>query len=96
MLRDPALVVTYGLNGATAAEHADLAEQLAPAFDAVPGLVSRAPLQNQDTGRFGAFYVFATRGDFDRFAATELYAATHHGPGLTASDFAIVNRGGAK
>ena len=92
-----ALVVAYRLNGITACEHAELAQQLAPAFDAVPGLVSRTPLENRDCGRFGAFYVFESKGAFDRFVASEPYAATYGGPGataVTASDFSIPTQGG--
>jgi hypothetical protein len=90
-----ALVVTYGL-GVTQAEHAELRSELAPAIDAVPGLVSRTPLENTDTGVFGAFYVFESRAAFDRFVASELYGTTYAAPraaGVTASDFSIPNGG---
>ena len=88
-----ALVVTHGL-GVTQAEHAELRSELAPAIDAVPGLVSRTPLENRDTGVFGAFYVFESRAAFDRFVASELYGATHGPPRatcVTTSDFSIPN-----
>jgi hypothetical protein len=90
-----ALLVTYGLNGRTACEHAELCEALAPAFAAVPGLVSRTPLENPAVGRYGAFYVFETKGAFDRFVAGELYAATDGAQGLashTTHDFSIPSR----
>ena len=90
-----ALVITYGL-GVTHAEHAELRAELAPAIDAVPGLVSRTPLENRDTGVFGAFYVFESRAAFDRFVASELYGATYGAPRATrviASDFSIPNGG---
>jgi heme-degrading monooxygenase HmoA len=90
-----ALVVTYGL-GVTQAEHAELSSELAPALDAVPGLVSRTRLENRDTGRYGVFYIFESKAAFDRFVASELYGSTYGAPrttGLTASDFAIPNGG---
>ena len=90
-----ALLVTYGLNGTTPCEHAELREALAPAFAAVPGLVSRTPLENPTAGRYGAFYVFEAKGAFDRFVASELYAATDGAPELisrAASDFSIPSR----
>jgi hypothetical protein len=90
-----ALIVIYGLNGTTPCEHAELSEALAPAFAAVPGLVSRTPLENPTAGRYGAFYVFETKGAFDRFVAGELYAATDGSPklaNLAASDFSIPRR----
>jgi hypothetical protein len=90
-----ALVVTHGL-GVTQAEHAELRSELAPAIDAVSGLVSRTLLENRDTGMFGAFYVFESRAAFDRFVASELYGATYGAPRatcVTASDFSIPNGG---
>lgn len=90
-----ALVVTYGL-GVTHAEHAELSSELAPAIDAVPGLVSHTRLENRDTGRYGVFYVFESKAAFDRFVASELYGATHDArrtADVTASDFAIPEKG---
>jgi hypothetical protein len=58
-------------------------------------LLSRTPLENQPAWRYGAFYVFETKGAFDRFAASELYAATDGAQGLlslTTNDFAIPGR----
>lgn len=87
-----AFIVTYRLRGATPCEHAELFEALAPAFAAVPGLLSRMPLENRAVGRYGAFFVFETKGAFDRFVASELYAATDGSPErtvLATSDFSI-------
>jgi heme-degrading monooxygenase HmoA len=87
-----ALLVTYSLERSTAAEHAELGEELAPAIEAVPGLIDHRRLANEATGRFGAFYVFETRPAFDRFVATELFAAlcSHHTVrDCVTSDFAV-------
>jgi heme-degrading monooxygenase HmoA len=89
-----ALVVVHGLRGIDAAAHAELADQLAPALDAVPGLVSRTRLENSASGRYGAFYLFESKAAFDRFVASELYGAAHaHAAvvAVAASDFAIPN-----
>jgi hypothetical protein len=87
-----AFLVTYQLRGTTPCEHAELFEALTPAFAAVAGLLSRTPLENRTAGRYGAFFVFETKGAFDRFVASELYAATDGSPErpvLATSDFAI-------
>lgn len=89
-----ALLVVYGLRGINAAAHAELAEQLVPALAAVPGLVSRTPLENASSGRYGAFYLFDSKVAFDRFVASELYGVAHGHAALAevvASDFAISN-----
>jgi hypothetical protein len=87
-----ALLVTYGLDGSGPAEHAELCEQVAPSVAAVPGLVSELRLANDATGRYGAFYVFHSKPDFDAFVASELFALLHAHPSLSdvaASDFAV-------
>lgn len=90
-----ALFVSYRLRGATAAEHAELCAQLAPAFAAVPGLVSLTWLSNEATTRYGGFYVFRDKPAFDAFVASELFDAlrSHHAiDELTAGDFSIDHR----
>ena len=50
---------------------------------------------NPATGRYGAFFVFATKPDFDRFVASELFGAisAHSSIGdLKASDYSISDR----
>jgi hypothetical protein len=87
-----AFIVTYQLNGTSPCEHFELFEALAPSFAAVPGLLSRMPLENRAAGRYGAFFVFETKGAFDRFVASELYAATDGSPERpvrATSDFSI-------
>lgn len=86
------LFVTYALRDATPTQHAELCEQLAPAVAAVSGLVSKTWLANDETGRYGGFYVFASRAHFDRFVASELYdALTTHASvrDLATSEFSI-------
>jgi Putative mono-oxygenase ydhR len=90
-----ALVVSYSLRDATPGEHAELREQLAPAVAAVHGLASATWLENPAAGRYGAFLVFETKPDFDRFVASELFEAisSHRSiRDLTASDYSISDR----
>jgi hypothetical protein len=90
-----ALFVSYRLRGATAAEHAELCAQLAPAFAAVAGLVSLTWLANQATARYGGFYVFRDKPAFDAFVASELFEAlrSHRAVDeLTGSEFEIDQR----
>ena len=88
------LLVTYSLERSTAAEHAELGDELAPAIEAVPGLIDHRRLVNEATGRYGAFYVFETRPAFDRFVASELFAAlcSHRNVrDCATSDFAVAD-----
>lgn len=88
-----ALVVSYDLAEPAATERTELLDQLAPALDAVSGLLARMRL----AGRLGTLYLFDTKAAFDRFVASELFAAAYDGlPALTAGDFTIQERGGTQ
>jgi hypothetical protein len=87
-----ALFVTYALRDTDAAQHAELCEQLAPAVAAVPGLLAKTWLTNCETGRFGGFYVFASRHAFERYVASELFdtlLAPASVRDVTAADFSV-------
>jgi Putative mono-oxygenase ydhR len=87
-----ALFVSYLLRDASLAQHAELCEQLAPAVAAVPGLLSKTWLANTETGRFGGFYVFASRAAFERYVASELFDTLISAGSirdLTTSDFSV-------
>lgn len=88
-----ALLVSYDLAAPAATERAELLDQLDPALDAVSGLVARTRV----AGRPGTLYLFDTKAAFDRFVASELFAAAYDGlPALTAGDFTIQERGGTQ
>lgn len=87
-----ALFVSYSLRASDPAQHAELCEQLAPAVAAVPGLLSKMWLANTETGRFGGFYLFASRAAFERYVASELFdtlmsAGSIHD--VTTSEFSV-------
>ena len=87
-----ALFATYALRDSNPAQHAELCEQLAPAVAAVPGLLAKTWLTNSETGRFGGFYVFASRTAFEGYIASELFD-TLLSPAsvrdVTTSEFAV-------
>lgn len=59
------------------------------------GLASATWLANPGTGRYGAFFVFQTKSDFNRFVASELFETiSSHGSicELTTSDYSISDR----
>jgi Putative mono-oxygenase ydhR len=92
LARMHALFVTYTLRESDAAQHAELCEQLAPAVAAFPGLLAKTWLTNSETGRYGGFYVFASRAAFERYVASELYGtlvSSRSVGEVTASEFSV-------
>jgi hypothetical protein len=89
-----ALVLTYGLRGGSTdlGAYEELAVALAPAFRAVPGLVSEVWLSSRARNRFGSFYLFDSRPSFDAFISGELFGSIWDHPGLSdpkAEDFEV-------
>lgn len=87
-----ALLLIYRLKNSSRCQHAELYDELAPAFAAVSGLLSKMRLENAATGRYGSFYVFETKAAFDAFVASELFATVWWHPSLgnlMAMDFSI-------
>ena len=66
------LVVNYSLDGMTESEYESLCDELAPAFAAVPGLVSKVWLADRDNGVYGGVYTFENGAAVDAFLASEL------------------------
>jgi Putative mono-oxygenase ydhR len=88
------LLLTYGLCGGATdpGGYEELTTALAPAFQAVPGLISEVWLTSRSRNRYGSFYLFASRAAFDTFVAGELFGAIWDNPGLSeprAEDFEV-------
>ncbi len=90
-----ALVLSYSLRDASSGEHGERCEQIAPAAASVSGLASATWLSNAAAGRYGVFFVFETKPDFDRFVASELFGTfSSHSTvnDLSATDYSISER----
>lgn len=66
------LVINFSLEGMTEADYRDLCDNVAPAFAAVPGLVSKVWLADRANGVYGGVYTFETGDAVDAYLATDL------------------------
>jgi hypothetical protein len=66
-------IVTFRLDGLTAAEYHDRAVGLAPAFTAWPGLLAKVWIADGDAETYGGIYLFADRASADRSRDTGVY-----------------------
>jgi hypothetical protein len=66
------LVVTYSLDGMTESEYRSLCDDVAPAFAAVPGLVSKVWLADRTNGVYGGVYTFESHAALDAHLGSEL------------------------
>ena len=86
-------VINFRLKDITEERYGALCEDLAPAFAALPGLVSKVWLANRETGVFGGVYLWDNRQAMEHFTQTDLFTAvaTHANlQDVTSHDFGIL------
>jgi hypothetical protein len=76
------LIVNFNLDGLSEEQFARGAEELAPAFAAVPGLVSKVWLADRAEGIFGGIYTFDSDKAVDDYLQSDLWAGVQSNPGL--------------
>jgi hypothetical protein len=76
------LIVNFSLDGLSEEEFASSADELAPVFAAVPGLVSKVWLADRAEGVFGGVYTFESDKAVDDYLASDLWAGVGATPGL--------------
>jgi heme-degrading monooxygenase HmoA len=87
------LIVNFRLEGIDEAQYAKLCDDIAPAFAAVPGLLSKIWLKDSDRGIYGGVYVWESREAFERYKESDLFKSVGAHPNLadvTARDFSIL------
>src|SRR5689334_5771933 len=76
------LIVNFNLDGLSEEDFASSADELAPAFAAVPGLVSKVWLADRAEGIFGGVYTFESDEAVDDYLESDLFAGIGATPGL--------------
>ena len=87
------LIVNFNLTGVTEDQYAVLCDQIAPAFAAVPGLVSKMWLADSASATYGGVYVWESRQALDSFKASDLFKGIAAHPNLsnvTAREFGVL------
>jgi hypothetical protein len=86
-------VINFKLSGITEGEYFGLCDELAPAFAAVPGLLSKVWLADSANGVYGGVYIWDSAASMGAFAATDLFAGVASSPNLTeltSRDYGVV------
>jgi len=87
------LIVNFRLDGIDEAQYAKLCDDVAPAFAAVPGLVSKVWLKDSERGVYGSVYVWESRDALERYKESDLFKSIGAHPNLvdvTARDFSVL------
>ena len=87
------LTINCNLNELARAQYEEVCNELAPAFAAVPGLISKTWLANEETNTYGGVYLWEDKQAMLDYKESELYAGIGANPALadiTATDFAVI------
>src|SRR5262249_16268965 len=76
------LIVNFNLDGLSEEEFENSSDELAPAFAAIPGLVSKVWLADRAEGIFGGVYTFESEKAVDDYLQSDLFARVGSTPGL--------------
>ena len=73
-------IVRFQLAGIDPLEYEARAEQIAPAFARLPGLIAKAWLADPDEDTYGGVYLWTDRAAAEAYADGELLAAARQNP----------------
>lgn len=86
-------IVSFRLKGISLADYEAMCDQLAPAFESMPGLISKTWLANPATNTFGGVYTWQDQQALDAYLKSEFLRNIMAHPnldGLSSADFDIM------
>ena len=77
-------VINFNLEGITRDDFMGVADEVAPNFAQLPGLISKAFLSDETNNTYGGVYYWESQKDCEAYRASELYAqALENNPNFT-------------
>ena len=86
-------IVNFQLNGIDEAQYCQLCDEEAPAFAAIPGLVSKVWLADKSTNTYGGVYLWRDQQAMQDYLDGDLFhsiGADPHLKALTSRDFGVL------
>ena len=86
-------VINFNLEGINRAEYEAVCDELAGAFAALPGLISKHWLANEKNNTYGGDYIWETRDAYEAYLNSELFAGVGANPALVnivSKDFDVI------
>jgi heme-degrading monooxygenase HmoA len=87
------LIINFNLNNLTREQYETVCNKVAEAFAAVPGLISKKWLANEDTNTYGGVYLWKDRQAMLDYKESELFNSLGSNPAfanITATDFELL------
>ena len=86
-------VINFNLEGINRAEYEAVCDELAGAFAALPGLISKHWLADEEINTYGCVYFWETRDAYEAYLNSELFAGVGANPALAnivSKDFDVL------
>ena len=86
-------VINFNLEGINRAEYETVCDELAGAFAALPGLISKHWLADEENNTYGGVYIWETRDAYEAYLNSELLAGVGANPALVnivSTDFDVI------
>ena len=87
------LIINFNIEGITRAQFEEACGGLAPTFAAIPGLITKQWLANEETNTYGGVYLFANKQAMVDYKASEVFGGVANNPAftnVTATDFELL------
>ena len=87
------LIINFNLHEISREQYESVCDELAPTFAAVPGLISKTWLANEQTNTYGGVYLWESREAMETYMAGEIFASIDANPALvnvTTKDFEVI------
>ena len=86
-------VINFNLEGINRAEYEAVCDELAGAFAALPWLISKHWLADEENNTYGGVYIWETRDAYEGYLNSELFAVVAANPALVnivSKDFDVI------
>ena len=86
-------IVNFNLEGVTHEEYTQMCDNLAPAFNAIAGLVSKVWLSDPENNTYGGIYTWHDRQAMEAFTSSSIFNDVVSNPNLvnlTSKDFSVL------
>ena len=85
--------INFNLEGINRAEYEAVYDELAGAFAALPGLISKRWLAHEENNTYGCVYIWETQDAYEAYLNSELFAGVGANPALVnivSKDFDVI------
>ena len=86
-------IINFNLEGINRAEYEAVCNELAEAFAALPGLISKHWLADDENNTYGGVYIWESKDSYEAYLKSDLFAGVGANPALTnivSKDFDVI------